>query len=266
MGRLNEKISIVTGAARKSGIGFGIARKFAEEGSTVILVDIMETIKDRKADLIKMGFQAEAYVVDLTILQDVKKFVADVCEKYQKVDILCNCAGKSIPPRPKFVDMTEKYFDTVMARNLKTTVICCKAVVPVMIKNQYGKIINISSITGTRTAYRYSTAYAASKGAVSGFTRALALEIGNDNINVNAILPGLIDVDEVPWSPENDKWDMLKTPEENKWPINKPGFPEDIGNLACFLASDESRHITGEEIVIDGGSILLEPSVPKFSF
>ena len=71
MGRLNEKISIVTGAARKSGIGFGIARKFAEEGSTVILVDIMETIKDRKADLIKMGFQAEAYVVDLTILQEL---------------------------------------------------------------------------------------------------------------------------------------------------------------------------------------------------
>ena len=192
------KFALVTGAARKTGIGFAIAQKFASEGATVFLSDIVPSVQERAIELNNSGFNAEAFVVDLTKLDQIEVMVEDIIRKYGRIDILCNNAGKSVPPRPSFLEMSEEYFDTVMDRNLKTTFLSCKAVVPYMVKQQHGKIINLSSLTGTRVVYRYCAAYAASKGAVSALTRSLALELGEYNIDVNAILPGQIDVDEVP--------------------------------------------------------------------
>jgi len=159
------------------------------------------------------------------------------------------------------MDMSEDYFDTVFDRNFKTTFQCCKAVAPIMTNNKYGKIVNISSTTGPKVVYRYSAAYAAAKGAVSAFTKAIALELGMYNINVNAILPGLIDIGENRWTQENDTYRFGKIHRLLQWPIHTPGFPEDIADLAVFLSSDESRYITGAEIVIDGGASILEPAI-----
>jgi 3-oxoacyl-[acyl-carrier protein] reductase len=259
MDRLKDKIAIVTGVAKKASIGYGIAKKLAEEGATVQIVDIQPHVLKRTNDLLKLGKKADGYIADLTIESEVVEIIDKIKTKYGRIDILVNCAGKSVPPRPPFNEMNEDYFDNVMNRNLKTAFQCCKAVIPTMIEQKYGKITNISSISGPLVVYRFSSAYAASKGALSSLTRALALELGEHNINVNAVLPGLIHIEETPWTPENDPYNFIKTHPAVKWPIHRPGFPEDIANAVLFLSTAESRYITGQEIVVDGGACLVEP-------
>lgn len=260
MRKLEGKIALITGAASPNGIGFAIAMKFASEGAIVLLTDILPTIKDRSEDLKAQGYNSEAFTTDLTKEEQISQMIKTIKSKYGRVDILCNNAGKSVPPRPPFTEMSEEYFDMVMARNLKTTFLTTKSIVPLMIGQKYGRIINISSVTGNRVVYRYCAAYAAAKGAVSALTRSLALELGEFNIAVNAILPGQIDVSKNRWSTENDTFNFKSTPDMLKWPMHRPGFPEDVANLASFLASGECSWITGEEIVVDGGSMLVEPS------
>lgn len=259
MDRLKGRIAIVTGVANKASIGYGIAKRLAEEGATVQIIDIQPHVLKRAKDLLELGKKADGYIADLIIESEVAEIVDKIKLKYGRIDILVNCAGKSVPPRPPFNEMTEEYFDKLMNRNLKTAFQCCKAVIPIMIDQKYGKIVNISSVSGPLVVYRYSSAYAASKGALSSLTRALALELGEYNINVNAILPGLIHIEETPWTLENDPYNFQKTHPAVKWPIHSPGFPGDIANAVLFLSTDESRYITGQEIVVDGGACLVEP-------
>jgi NAD(P)-dependent dehydrogenase (short-subunit alcohol dehydrogenase family) len=155
--------------------------------------------------------------------------------------------------------MSEAYWNTVMDRNLRSVANCCWAILPHMVKCKYGKVINFSSTTGPRTALRYSSAYAAAKGAVSAFTRALALEMGEHNITVNAILPGDIDTEDKPWAPGDGRHDMGVFHPSLSCPIPRPGRSEEVADLALFLATDESRYITGTEILIDGGGTIVEP-------
>jgi 3-oxoacyl-[acyl-carrier protein] reductase len=155
--------------------------------------------------------------------------------------------------------MSEAYWNTVMDRNLRTVANCCWAMLPHMVKRRYGKVINFSSITGPKTALRYCSAYAAAKGAVSALTRALALEMGGNNITVNAILPGDIDTEDKPWTPEEGRHDLGIFKPTLSSPIPRPGRSEEAADLALFLATDESRYITGTEIVIDGGGTIVEP-------
>lgn len=259
MNRLKGRIAIVTGVANKASIGFGIARKLAEEGSIVQIIDIQPQVLKRTKDLVQSGKKANGYIADLTIESEVIEIVNKIKFEHGRIDILVNCAGKSVPPRPPLNEMTEEYFDKVMNRNLKTAFQSCKAVIPTMIEQNYGKVVNISSITGPLVVYRFSSAYAASKGALSSLTRALALELGEHNINVNAVLPGLVHIEKTPWTPENDSYGFRKTHPAVKWPIHGPGFPEDIANAVLFLSTAESRYITGQEIVVDGGACLVEP-------
>jgi 3-oxoacyl-[acyl-carrier protein] reductase len=167
MVRLKGRIAIVTGVAKRASIGYGIAKKLAEEGATLQIIDIQPDVLNRAKDLLKLGKQVDGYIADLTIGSEVEKIIDEIKLKYRRIDILVNCAGKSVPPRPPFNEMTEKYFDNVMGRNLKTAFQCCKAVIPTMIKQKYGKIVNLSSVSGPLVVYRFSSAYAASKGALS---------------------------------------------------------------------------------------------------
>ncbi len=259
MNRLNGRIAIVTGVANKASIGYGIAKKFAVEGATVQIIDIQNQVLERAKDILDLGKKGDGYTADLTVESEVLEIVDTIISKYRRIDILVNCAGKSLPPRPPFNEMTEEYFDSVMNRNLKTAFQCCKAIIPTMIAQKYGKITNISSTTGPLVVYRFSSAYAASKGALSSMTRALALELGEYNITVNAVLPGIIHTEETPWTPENDSYNFRKTHPAVKWPIHRPGFPEDIANAVLFLSTEESQYITGQEIIVDGGACLVEP-------
>jgi NAD(P)-dependent dehydrogenase (short-subunit alcohol dehydrogenase family) len=259
LSRLKGRVAFITGAARPRGIGFSIAKLFSEEDAIVIIADIADQVLDSVKSLQEAGHSAMGFQVDLTRAHEVEEIVEKISNRFGRIDILCNAAGKSVPPRPSFQEMTEEYWNTVMDRNLKTTFLCCKAVLPKMINNKYGRIINISSITGPKVVYRYSAAYAASKGAVSALTKALALELGKYNITVNAILPGSIDTADSPWTPNLGRWDLGIYSDHLDSPIPRPGTSEEVAALSLFLASSDSRFITGAEIVIDGGATIVEP-------
>jgi len=241
-------------------MGSCVAQLFAREGANVIITDIDEQVWERKRDLQDQGFNVIGFQVDLSELEQVKDMTREIINQCAKIDILINVAGKSVPPRPPFLEMSEEYWDMVMDRNLRTALNCCWAALPYMVERKYGKIINFSSPTGTKVVYRYSAAYADSKGAVSALTRALALEMGEYNITVNAILPGDIDTGNKPWTINDGRRDLGIFTPQLSCPIPRPGRSEEVADLlALFLTTDESKFITGAEIVIDGGGTIVEP-------
>ena len=252
MKRLEGKTAVVTGAMQ--GIGAGISKVLAEHGAKVVLTDISEKVKET-AERIEHG--ASWRIMDVTDPMQVE----EVFKKIGPVDILVNNVG--IYPRRKLVEMDEEFMQLMFNINVFGMFRCSKAVLPGMMERRYGKIINMSSVTGPMVGAPGGgqTAYGATKSAVIGLTKALALETAQYGINVNTILPGYI------YSPSafglrgsSGDTDAEKTMREfgYKIPMGRQGTPEDIGNLVLFLASDESSYLTGSEIVIDGGNILQE--------
>jgi 3-oxoacyl-[acyl-carrier protein] reductase len=242
--KLKDKVAIITGAGQ--GIGKEIALTFAKEGAKVVVTDITGKEKEVAEEIKKMGREAIAVKVDVSKMEDAKKMAKETLKTFGRIDILVNNAG--IYPFKLFVEMTESDWDKVINVNLKGTFNCTKAVVETMIKQKYGKIINITSIAGTVVGFLQLTHYCASKAGITGFTRALALELAPYGINVNAIAPGPI---ETPGTQALGKeaYENFK----KAIPIGRWGKPEDIASLAVFLASDESSNITGQVIVSDGG-------------
>jgi NAD(P)-dependent dehydrogenase (short-subunit alcohol dehydrogenase family) len=261
MKRLEGKTVLVTGAMQ--GIGAGISKVLAENGATVILTDIDEQVQETAK---RIGHCSTWRIMDVT--NPVQ--VIQVFEEIGHIDILVNNAG--IYPRKKLVEMDEEHMNHMFNVNVFGMFRCCKAVLKSMMERKYGKIINISSVTGplVGTPSGGQTAYGATKAAVIGFTKALALETAQYGINVNAILPGFIyspSVIELRGSGEDTDSEQDMKEFGYKIPMGRQGSPEDIGNLVLFLASDESNYLTGSEIVIDGGNILQEeylgPYKPK---
>ena len=255
-GRLKGRVAIVTGAAQ--GIGEGIAKAMAKEGAIVALWDISDKVHKTTKDIRKSGSKATSYVVNVGEWRQVKKAVQQIANEFGKVDILVNNAG--LARFALFVDMTDDIRDEVIKANFYGMWNCTKALIPEMIKQEYGKIINISSVTGPRVATPGLTAYASSKGAISAFTRTLALETAEYGITVNAILPGWIDTPLTKPMAEDLK---MNQDEFDIWlgksvPMKRMGKPSELGDLAVFLAADESTYITGQEIVIDGGNTIQE--------
>ncbi|UCH08008.1 MAG: SDR family oxidoreductase [Deltaproteobacteria bacterium] len=255
-GRLKGKVAIVTGAAQ--GIGEGIAKAMAKEGAIVALWDISDKVHKTVKDITKSGSKATSYIVNVAEWSQVEKTLRLILDEFGKVDILVNNAG--IARFSLFVDMTDNIRDEAINVNFYGMWNCTKAVIPEMIKREYGKIINISSVTGPRVATAGLTAYAASKGAISAFTRTLALEVAEYGITVNAILPGWIDTPLSEPMAEDLKMDQ---DEFNIWlgksvPMKRMGKTSELGDLGVFLGSDESTYITGQEIIIDGGNTIQE--------
>ena len=259
LNRLKGKIALVTGTARPRGVGNSVAKLFAQEGAKVVLTDIDDRVWDCVKALQDARFEVLGFKTDLTKPKEVQEMAEKIVDRFGRIDILCNVAGKSVPPRPPCLEMSVEYWDMVMDRNLRTTFNCCKAVLPYMVKQKYGKVINVGSPTGPITVYRYCAAYAASKGAVMALTKALALEMGEFNIAVNTILPGDIDTADKPWTPKDGPRDLSIFSKLLRPPISRPVMAEEIADLALFLATDESRFITGTEILIDGGLMIVEP-------
>ena len=264
MGKLDGKVAYITGAAM--GNGEGIARALAKHGAHVLLADISDKVFDTAKSIESEGNKVTAYKVDVTRSEEVKKSVDDALKKFKKIDILVNNAGVGTK-RMNFLETSDEVRDFCFNVNINGVWDCTKAILPNMIKQKYGKIVIISSVTGPMVADEGEVAYATSKAAVWGFTKALAVEVAKDNITVNAICPGYILTPMVKGSaneldPDNPQ-SALDAIAGNV-PMGRLGKIEEIGELAAFLSSDESSYITGTQIVIDGGSTLPETVSTKF--
>lgn len=257
MSKLVNKVAIVTGAA--SGIGLGTAQTLAKYGATVILLGRSENILEATNELIRQGHPAEGYIVDNREVGMLKEIAEAIVNKYHKVDILVNNAG--ICHIASFLDTTDEMRDQTFDINIKGTWNVTQVFLPYMLKANYGKIVNLSSVTGTMVADVGETAYATSKAAIWGFTKALAMEVAPHNITVNAVCPGYV---ATPMASSIAKQSNTDNPQSvldglaAAIPMQRLGTPEEIGELVAFLASDESRYITGTQVVIDGGSTLPE--------
>jgi len=249
MKRLDDKIALVTGAAQ--GNGKGIAKRLAEEGATVVLTDVLEKVHETAKELKASGLKVVGMKMDVTKPSEVNQTVKRVLEEFGKIDILVNNAG-IYPDEPLIYDMPEEFWDNMYNINVKGVFNCLKAVLPVMVKRKSGKIINLSSVTGPMVSVPHSSAYSSTKAAISGLTRALALELADYRINVNAMCPGYVKTPGSQYLAEKERKIAASIP------LKRFGSTEDIGDLAVFLASDESKYITGTEIVIDGGNIIQE--------
>ncbi len=242
-----DKVVLITGGSR--GIGKAVALEFAKANANVI---INYTASDETANKTINEMQSlnsngsfEAVKFDVSNYDETEDKIKYILEKYKKIDILVNNAG--ITRDSLFMRMKESQWDEVFDVNIKGIFNCTKNVVRSMIKNQYGKIISISSVVG-EMGNPGQVNYSSTKSAIFGFTKSLAKELGSKNINVNAISPGFI---------ETDITDVLPESIKNKYmemiPLAKFGSPNDVAKSVLFLASDDSSYITGEILKINGG-------------
>ena len=246
--KLDNKTAIVTGA--RKGIGRAIALALAKEGANVVVSDVnREDCQKVVTEIKALGKRGLAIKCDVTLRAEVEDMVRRTVAEFGRVDILVNNAG-IITFKP-FLELTDEDWDNTLNVNLKGQFLCARAVAKEMVKNKLGRIINIASISsgGCGIAFPLIAHYTASKGGVVALTEALALELTPQGINVNAICPGAIDTDMTKGVKESGQLEQVLL----RIPKGRIGQPEDIANLAVFLASDESDYITGAAIVIDGG-------------
>lgn len=257
---LTGKTAIVTGAV---GIGFGIAYRLAEAGANVMIASYSEEHANNSAhSLTEKGWKARPIKVDVANEDDVKRMIDETVSQFGSLDILVNNAG--IFPSIPLKEMTLDDFEHVLSINLKGVFLCTKYASQHMIQQgKGGKIINVTSIDALHPSSVGLAHYDASKHGVWGFTKNIALELAPHNIWVNAIAPGGIITPGVQKlqekMPAGDGVDMTKVLEAflAKIPMHRMGEPDEIGKVALFLASDMSSYITGTQIVVDGGVLLV---------
>ena len=250
--RLQAKVSIITGAG--TGLGKGMALIFAREGSSVVIAEVQQESGQEVAQQIKKeGGKALFLRTDITQASEVERMVEETLKTYGRIDVLINNAGIN-PSRTPVHETSEEAWDATLAVNLKGAYLCSKYVLPVMMKQRAGSIINISSIVGAMGCSDRA-AYAASKGGIIGLGRSMAVDYAPYGIRVNTLNPGFVETELT-----RIYFNKLREQDPQKLeriighhPLGRLGKPEDVAYAALFLASDESPWITGLDMGVDGG-------------
>ena len=244
---LKNKVILITGASK--GIGKSISTKLAQNGAKVVLLSrSIKELKKVHEELKSAGLQSIYKQTDVSNIDDLKCAVDYTIETWGTIDGIVNNAG--ITEDNLIARMKPDSFDKVININLKGTFNGIKSVSKIMIKNNYGRIINISSVIG-HIGNKGQSNYAASKAGIIGLTKSAAKELAKKNITVNAVAPGYIETDMTKKLNNLNKEQLL-----NSIPLNRLGSPDDIASIICFLLSDQANYITGQTINVDGGMVM----------
>jgi 3-oxoacyl-[acyl-carrier protein] reductase len=250
---LNKQTAVITGAGSAQGIGFAVARRLRAAGVRIVITSTTERIHSRARELDAQGDAVLSFVADLTVETEVQRLVDSVLSRVGRIDILVNNAGMAQSGRPMegkpLIETSFAEWQNQIAITLHTAFRMTRAVLPGMTAQKYGRIVNVTSVTGSLVSNRGSAAYGAAKAAMDGMMRAVALETGQDGITINGVAPGWIATAS---STESEKIAAVHTP------LGRAGAPDEVAAAVCFLASPEACYITGQILVVDGGNILQE--------
>jgi len=247
------RVALVTGAGAADGIGFSAAMLLAEAGAKVAITSTTKRIQERLKELPCAAASKAAFIADLTHDGEAKALVAAVKKRFGRLDILINNAGMLQTGHANRASRVDRISDAEwkrsLALNLETCFFVTRAAVPHMLRGRYGRIVNISSVSGPLVTFPRGGAYGTAKAAMVGYTRSLALELGRNGITANAIAPGWINTGS---ATEKERRAGRNTP------AGRSGRPEEIGAVAFFLASEGASYLSGQMIVVDGGNTIQE--------
>ena len=253
------KVALITGAGSAQGIGFATARLLAQQGSKIVITSTTDRIHDRGRDLAAEGTDVFAFPADLRDHARTQLLVQEVLARYGRLDVLVNNAGMTQVGSPTettsqpLAELSEEAWDYGIAINLKTAFNITKAVLPSMLAAKYGRIVNVSSLTGAVVSNPRETAYSAAKAGLVGLTRSLALEVARQGITVNAVAPGWI---------ETASSTAHEIVAGKHTPVGRPGSPDEVAAAIAFLAAESASYITGQLIVVDGANSIQEYKGP----
>jgi 3-oxoacyl-[acyl-carrier protein] reductase len=251
---LADKVALVTGAGSPTGIGFATAMILGREGAAVAISSTTDRIHDRAAELHADGVRAGGFVADLVDRAQARAMVDGVLESFGRIDVLVNNAGMvhvgmDGQPGGPFLDLDDGEWDLDLRLNLDTAFTVTRAAIPGMVERGWGRVVMVSSVTGSVATNVGSAGYAAAKAGMDGLMRTIAVEVGHAGVTVNSVAPGWIATGS-------------QLPEEAAagvhTPIGRSGTPAEVGEVIAFLASERASYVTGALIVIDGGNTLQE--------
>lgn len=253
MAAFDGLVALVTGAGSADGIGFAAAKILAEKGAHVAITSTTDRIETRLAEIVAGEGGKFAAVADLTKERQVERLIERVVKRFGRIDVLVNNAGMIQSGEKAKASLVQKIGTDEWKRaldiNLNTCFYVTRAVLPLMLRRRYGRVVNIASVTGPLVTFDRSAAYSAAKAAMVGFTRAAAHEVGKHGITVNAVAPGWI---------QTASSSKSEIDAGSKTPVGRPGRASEVAEVAAFLASREASYVTGQMIVVDGGNTIQE--------